>query len=74
MILMTPADVVEAGHKLWAYCAFCRRNALVNAEALCAAGKAATEIAKLRFNCAKCGQPGQPSVTGYEGGDRKTWE
>jgi hypothetical protein len=74
MILMTPADVVKAGHKLWAYCARCRRNVLVDAEKLCAAGKAAAEISKLRFNCAKCGEPGQPSVTGHVGGERKTWE
>lgn len=70
----TPADVVNAGHKLRAFCAFCRLNVLADAEALCAAGKGATEIGRLRFNCTRCGKPGQPSVTGHEGGDRNTWE
>lgn len=74
MILMTPADVVKAGHKLWAYCAFCRLSVMVDAEKLCAAGKSETEIGSLLFSCTRCGRAGRPSVTGHEGGERKTWE
>lgn len=74
MILMTPADVVKADFKLWAYCAFCRRNAYVSAEALCIAGRGDVVIGNLRFSCAKCGTPGRPSVTGHQGHEQKTWE
>lgn len=73
MILLTPEFCLQANYALSVHCARCRVLRDVDLLALAASGREKMEIGKMRFRCTKCGEPGQPIVSGWAEGDRKTW-
>ncbi len=62
----TPEFIVSSGATLSLNCERCRLLTQPPdlLQKLCAAGRGAVPVDQLRFRCHRCGQPGEPWVTG----------